>query len=60
MKRWLKWGAAALIVVLLAVGVARALATRKAQQVALAEQVAQRAQTALDLSSADVLQAKTR
>ena len=60
MKRWLKWGAAALIVVLLAVGVARALATRKAQQVALAEQVAQRAQTVLDLSSADVLQAKTR
>lgn len=60
MKRWLKWGAAALIVVLLAIGVARALATRKAQQAALAEQVAQRAQTVLDLSPSDVLQAKTR
>ncbi|MDP2369934.1 efflux RND transporter periplasmic adaptor subunit [Rhodoferax sp.] len=60
MKRWLKWGAAALIVVLLAIGVARALATRKAQQAALAEQVAQRAQTVLDLLPGDVLQAKTR
>lgn len=60
MKRWLKWGIAALVVVLLAIGVARALATRKAQQVALAEQVAQRAQTVLELSPADVLQAKTR
>jgi RND family efflux transporter MFP subunit len=60
MKRWFKWGAAALIVVLLAIGVARALATRKAQQVALAEQIAQRAQTVLELSPADVLQASTR
>ena len=60
MKRWLKWGAAALIVLLLAIGVARALASRKAQQVALAEQVAQRAQTVLDLSPSDVLQVKLR
>ncbi len=60
MKRWLKWGAAALIVLLLAIGVARALASRKAQQVALAEQVAQRAQTVLDLSPSDVLQVKMR
>lgn len=60
MKRWLKWGAAALIVLLLAIGVARALASRKAQQAALAEQVAQRAQTVLDLSPNDVLQVKLR
>ena len=60
MKRWFKWGIAALVVVLLAIGVARALATRKAQQVALAEQIAQRAQTVLELSPADVLQASTR
>lgn len=60
MKRWLKWGAAALIVLLLAIGVARALASRKAQQAALAEQVAQRAQTVLDLSPSDVLQVRMR
>ena len=60
MKRWFKWGIASLVVVLLAIGVARALATRKAQQVALAEQIAQRAQTVLELSPADVLQASTR
>ena len=60
MKRWLKWGAAALIVAMLIVGVARALATRKAQQAALAEQVAQRAQTVLELGPNDVLQVKLR
>lgn len=50
MKRWLKWGAAALIVALLVIGVVRALATRKAQQAALAEQVAQRNNTVVELS----------
>jgi RND family efflux transporter MFP subunit len=60
MNRWLKWGAAALIVAMLIIGVARALASRKAQQAALAEQVAQRAQTVLDLSPSDVLQVGLR
>jgi len=60
MKRWLKWGAAALIVALLIIGVVRALATRKAQQAALAEQVAQRNNTVVELSPADLVPAKTR
>jgi RND family efflux transporter MFP subunit len=60
MKRWLKWGAAALIVALLVIGVVRALATRKTQQAALAEQVAQRNNTVMELSPADLVPAKTR
>ena len=60
MKRWLKWGAAALIVALLVIGVVRALTTRKAQQAALAEQVAQRNNTVVELSPADLVPAKTR
>lgn len=60
MKRWLKWGAAALIVALLVIGVVRALATRKAQQAALAEQVAQRNNTVVELSPADLVPAKMR
>lgn len=60
MKRWLKWGAAALIVALLVIGVVRALATRKSQQAALAEQVAQRNNTVVELSPADLVPAKTR
>jgi len=60
MKRWLKWGAAALIVALLVIGVVRALTTRKAQQAALAEQVAQRNNTMMELSPADLVAAKTR
>jgi RND family efflux transporter MFP subunit len=60
MKRWLKWGAAALIVALLVIGVVRALATRKAQQAALAEQVAQRNNTVVELSPTDLVPAKTR
>ena len=60
MKRWLKWAATALIVALLVIGVARALATRKAQQTALAEQVAQRNNTVMELSGADLVPAKTR
>lgn len=60
MKRWLKWGAAALIVVLLVGGVVRALASRKAQQAALTEQVAQRAQTVLELAPSDVVPVRMR
>lgn len=60
MKRWLKWGAAALIVVLLIGGVVRALASRKAQQAALTEQVAQRAQTVLELAPSDVVPVRMR
>lgn len=60
MKRWLKWGAAALVVVLLASGIIRALSARKAQQAALAVQTAQRTQTVVELAAADVVQVKNR
>lgn len=59
MKRWIKWGLIALVVVLLAVGIVRALAARKAQQAALAQQTTQGAQTVVELGANDVLQART-
>ncbi|MEK9952929.1 MAG: efflux RND transporter periplasmic adaptor subunit [Curvibacter sp.] len=55
MKRWIRWGLAALIVALLAVGVLRAVGARKAQQAALAEQTARSAQAVVELAAADVL-----
>lgn len=60
MKRWMKWGLAALIVVLLAAGILRALSARKAQQQALATQTAQGAQAVVELAPTDVVQVKTR
>lgn len=60
MKRWIKWGLAALIIALLAVGILRALSARKAQQQALAEQTAQKAQTVVELAPADVVGAQVR
>ncbi|MFZ5567650.1 MAG: efflux RND transporter periplasmic adaptor subunit [Pseudomonadota bacterium] len=55
MKRWITWGLGALIVVLLAAGVLRAMGARKAQQAALTEQTARSAQTVVELAPADVL-----
>jgi RND family efflux transporter MFP subunit len=60
MKRWLKWALAALVVVLLAAGVWRALSARKAQQEAVAAQAAQRSQPVVELGAADVVQVKSR
>jgi len=60
MKRWMKWGLAALVVALLAAGVLRALSTRKAQQAALEAQSAQGTQTVVELAASDVVLAKTR
>lgn len=60
MKRWMKWGLAALVVVVLAVSVLRTLSERKAKQQDLAAQTAQRAQTVVELTPADVVQAKTQ
>ena len=60
MKRWMKWGLAALVVALLATGVLRALSTRKAQQAALEAQSAQGAQTVVELAASDVVLARTR
>lgn len=59
MKRWIKWGLAGLIVLLLAAGIVRSLSARKAQQAALAEQTARGAQTVVELAAAGVLTAQT-
>ena len=59
MKPWLKWTLSALVVVLLASGVWRALSARKAQQDAVAALAAQRTQTVVELGATDVLQVKT-
>lgn len=55
MKRWMKWALAALVVALLAAGVMRALSARKAQQAAIAQQSANRAQPAIEIRAADVV-----
>jgi RND family efflux transporter MFP subunit len=59
MKRWIQWGLLALVVVLLALGILRALSARKAQQAALAEQTARGAQAVVELTAADVLTLQT-
>nr|MDP2192104.1 efflux RND transporter periplasmic adaptor subunit [Rhodoferax sp.] len=59
MKPWLKWALIALVVVLLASGVLRALSARKAQQDAVAALAAQRTQAVVELGAADVVQVKT-
>jgi RND family efflux transporter MFP subunit len=60
MKRWMKWGLAALVVALLAAGLLRALSARKAQQQALAAQQAQRTQASVELAPGDVLAVQVR
>ncbi len=59
MKRWLKWALAALVIALLAGGVLRALASRKAQQETVARLATERTQTVVELAAADVVQIKT-
>lgn len=59
MKRWIKWGLVALVVVLLAAGILRVLSARKAQQAALALQ-AGATQTVVELAPTDVVRARTR
>lgn len=59
MKPWLKWALVALVVVLLASSVLRALSARKAQQDAVAALAVQRAQAVVELGAADVVQVKT-
>lgn len=53
MKRWMLWGLAVLVLVLLALGALRSVGARKAQQAALAEQTARGAQTVVELAAAD-------
>lgn len=55
MKRWIPWLVAAVVVVVLGGGVWRAMAARQAQQKALTEATAQRAQAPLQLAADEVL-----
>ena len=59
-KSWLKWGAALLVVALLAFGVMRAVAQRKAQQAAVELKATQRAEAPVELRASDLVQVKTR
>ena len=54
MKRWIKWGAIALVAVLLVGGVLRSLGKNKEQQAALAEQSSRSTQTVIELAPADL------
>ena len=60
MKSWMKWVAAALVVVVIGAGVARALSARKTQQDALAKQTTQKAEAVVELSPIDLVQVKSR
>lgn len=61
MKRpWLKWVLAALVIGAVAAGAARILAQRQAQQAANAAKLAERAQAAIELGPADLLQVQVR
>jgi multidrug efflux system membrane fusion protein len=60
MKRWVKWTVAGLIVLLIAVGVLRALSARKAQQQALAESSAARDMGLVELAATDLVKAQMR
>ncbi|MBV7540441.1 efflux RND transporter periplasmic adaptor subunit [Acidovorax sp. sic0104] len=58
MKRWIPWMAAAVVVVLLGGGAWRAMAARQAQQKALAEASAQKAQAPLQLAADEIIQVR--
>ena len=60
MKRWLKWALVALVLVLLGIGVLRALSARKTQQETVAKLATQRVQTVVELGTNDVLLVKNR
>jgi multidrug efflux system membrane fusion protein len=60
MKRWVKWAVAGLIVLLIAGGVLRALAARKAQQQALAAGSAAKDMGLVELAGTDVVKAQLR
>jgi RND family efflux transporter MFP subunit len=60
MRRWLKWGVAALVVAALAFGAMRVLSQREAQKAADALKLAQRAQAGIELAPADLLQVQVR
>ncbi len=57
-KSWMKWAAALVIILLIAVGVARALSARKAQQQALSASSAAKDLGSVELAASDVVKAQ--
>ncbi len=60
MKRWVKWTLLVLVAAGLVAGVARTIASRKAQQASAAAQAAQRAEAPLELAATDLVEVQTR
>ncbi len=60
MKRWLKWMALAIVLLLVAGSVLRALSERKAQQEAMARAIATKTQTVVELAPHEVVKAQVR
>jgi membrane fusion protein, multidrug efflux system len=60
MKRWIKWALTLVIIVLIAGGVLRALAARKAQQQALAAAGVAKESRLVELADTDVVKAQAR
>lgn len=60
MKRWLKWILLGLVIAGIGLGVLRSLKTRKAQQAAVAEATAAKAQTQVELAETDIVKAAQR
>ena len=60
MKRWLKWGILALVLLLVAAAAWRSLAARKAQQAAVAAAAASKAEAQIELAQTDVVRAQSR
>lgn len=58
-RKWIKWAAAALVVLLIAVGVFRVVSARKAQQQALVASTAVQEQGLVELAATDVVKAQT-
>ncbi|HSV35917.1 MAG TPA: efflux RND transporter periplasmic adaptor subunit, partial [Ramlibacter sp.] len=59
-KRYLKWAALGLVILLIGFSVLRALSARKAQQDAVAQASAAKVQTVVELAASDVVKAETR
>lgn len=60
MKRWIKWGLAALLLALIATSIVRTLSDRRAKQQTLSEQTTQRSQTVVELAATDVTKTTTQ
>lgn len=60
MKRWMKWTVAAVVLALLAVGIVRAIAAKKAQQAALVAATAAKAEQPVELLASDVFAVSPR